>query len=58
VSKFSARSTVIQCCPAKASKILRNEWHCPAYANTRVGKYAHYGSKPIIAIYSQAHLHD
>jgi len=41
VSKFSARSTVMQYCPAKASKILQNEWHCPAYTNTRpVGKYA------------------
>ena len=30
----------MQYCPAKASKILQNEWHCPAYTNTRVGKYA------------------
>jgi len=30
----------MQYCPAKASKILPNEWHCPACTNTRVGKYA------------------
>jgi len=29
----------MQYCPAKASKILQNVWHCPAYTNTRVGKY-------------------
>ena len=30
VSIFSAGSTVMQHCPAKASKILQNEWYCPA----------------------------
>ena len=29
----------MQYCPAKVRKILQNEWHCPAYTNTRVGKY-------------------
>jgi len=30
----------MQYCPAKARKILQNEQDCPAYTNTRVGKYA------------------
>jgi len=32
----------MQYCPAKASKILRNDRHCPAYTNTMVGKYAYF----------------
>jgi len=27
----------MQYCPEKASKVLQNELHCPAYTNTRVG---------------------
>ena len=36
----------MQYCPEKASKILQNELHCPAYTNTRVGNLASMESDP------------
>ena len=46
----------MQYCPAKASKILQNEWQCPAYTNTVFEKTLKNINGKLISLYITGYI--